>query len=496
MYSEQEEGQEPKKQKKQFVNFQTDPNVDKNTYCRLCNMIFTSPVVAQSHYLGKIHAKKLRQFSVDQAHQHSTPSTQPEPGKDKGLSLTSAVPELGSEKVSQDVEDPSVSSSAPSNLDTSVKHCRLCFVSFNNPLMAHQHYVGKKHKRNEARKKLLAEIGPEAIPGESKASVGSVNYICPICNINLTSIEMYQSHMNGNKHQMKKVSLGNRVSTSTISSPWQDDRHWTKHESEWDREATIINLMKKAKKTYNSFQDELEDYIKVQKARGLEPKTNFRKPEEEFQREEFKVLCGQEIIAFDRDQFSHHMCEPDQHSFFFAETFVPPYSAEKGLPCWSPALEDPLKLKNATLSPLSIEPCSEKERSPLTNHKYYNDWSPDVSLTFSGRSPNYSRGSQKTKNKKKNAGDVEENPCRQFTKPKKKRYYTEETYLSKDTQKQKEIQAAADPVTEWKSKHGKGKGNKYRFSEKESRKHKKEKKTKVSGPTDEETLWNESVLGF
>lgn len=32
-----------------------------------------------------------------------------------------------------------------------------------------------------------------------------------------------------------------------------------------------------SKKTYDSFQDEVEDYIKVQKPRGLDPKTCFRK---------------------------------------------------------------------------------------------------------------------------------------------------------------------------------------------------------------------------
>ncbi|KTF71315.1 hypothetical protein cypCar_00049734, partial [Cyprinus carpio] len=35
-------------------------DVDKNKCCTLCNMSFTSAVVAQSHYQGKIHAKRLR----------------------------------------------------------------------------------------------------------------------------------------------------------------------------------------------------------------------------------------------------------------------------------------------------------------------------------------------------------------------------------------------------------------------------------------------------
>ncbi|XP_048373109.1 zinc finger matrin-type protein 1-like isoform X2 [Sphaerodactylus townsendi] len=457
MHSEQEEGQEPGKQKKQYVNFQTDPNVDKNKYCRLCNMIFTSPIVAESHYLGKIHAKKLKQLSAQQD-QHSAHSTQPE----LGLSLTSAVLEICHEKTSQDTDakDLSFSSSVPFNLDNPEKYCKLCLAPFNNPLMARQHYVGKKHKRNEARQKLMAEIGPEGIPGESKASVGAGNYICPICSISLTSLEMYQSHMKGNKHHMK--------------------------------EAMIDSLMKKAKKTYHSFQDELTDYINVQKARGLEPKTNFRKSEEEFQREEFEALdCQEETAGFDQDPFSHGMYELGQHSIFADEAYAPPYIVEKRLPCRSPALENPLKLDN-------IERCLEKQVSQLTVCKRNaNDWSSDERVTFFDRSLSYSRESQKTKkNKKEYAGDREEIPSQHLQKPKRKWYHKEETYLKKGSEKQKQRQDAA-VSTEWKSKHGKGKRNKGVFSEKESKKHKKARKeAKVGGPIDEEILWNESVLGF
>ncbi|XP_032869674.1 zinc finger matrin-type protein 4 isoform X2 [Amblyraja radiata] len=41
-------------------NGSDDGDVDKNKCCTLCNMSFTSAVVAQSHYQGKIHAKRLR----------------------------------------------------------------------------------------------------------------------------------------------------------------------------------------------------------------------------------------------------------------------------------------------------------------------------------------------------------------------------------------------------------------------------------------------------
>lgn len=64
--------------------------VDKNKYCSLCNMIFTSPVVAQSHYVGKIHAKKLRQLSGDQA-QMLAQSIQPETGENQIIFMSALI---------------------------------------------------------------------------------------------------------------------------------------------------------------------------------------------------------------------------------------------------------------------------------------------------------------------------------------------------------------------------------------------------------------------
>lgn len=40
---------------------------DKNSFCELCNMVFGSPVVAQSHYRGKVHCKNLRKRSLQTA---------------------------------------------------------------------------------------------------------------------------------------------------------------------------------------------------------------------------------------------------------------------------------------------------------------------------------------------------------------------------------------------------------------------------------------------
>lgn len=51
-------------------------------------MIFSSPVVAQSHYVGKVHAKKLKQLMEE--HDQVSPSRfQPDMGKIMFTSLAS-----------------------------------------------------------------------------------------------------------------------------------------------------------------------------------------------------------------------------------------------------------------------------------------------------------------------------------------------------------------------------------------------------------------------
>lgn len=46
------------------------------------------------------------------------------------------------------------------------RYCGLCAAWFNNPLMAQQHYDGKKHKKNAARVALLEQLGTTLDMGE------------------------------------------------------------------------------------------------------------------------------------------------------------------------------------------------------------------------------------------------------------------------------------------------------------------------------------------
>uniref|UniRef100_A0A8C0FY88 Zinc finger protein 346 n=2 Tax=Strigidae TaxID=30459 RepID=A0A8C0FY88_BUBBB len=150
---------------------------DRNKCCPICNMTFSSPAVATSHYLGKTHAKNMKQQSpkVEEA----VP-----PQKHPATLPTSTV---SSNEENKDITDPD-------------KFCSLCHATFNNPLMAKQHYVGKKHRKQETKHKLMAHYGrtPDASASSFMAGKG---YPCSTCNIVLNSIEQYQAHISGFKHK-------------------------------------------------------------------------------------------------------------------------------------------------------------------------------------------------------------------------------------------------------------------------------------------------------
>uniref|UniRef100_A0A8D2LKA3 Zinc finger matrin-type 4 n=1 Tax=Varanus komodoensis TaxID=61221 RepID=A0A8D2LKA3_VARKO len=162
-------------------NGSDDDPVDKNKCCTLCNMSFTSAVVAESHYQGKIHAKRLKLLLGEQ------PAVKP-----TETSLSS---------LKQPHADSSPVPPAPHQRRDSDRYCQLCAAWFNNPMMAQQHYDGKKHKKNAARADLLEQLGKTLDLGELRGLKRS--YTCNICNVTLNSIEQYHAHLKGSKHQTK-----------------------------------------------------------------------------------------------------------------------------------------------------------------------------------------------------------------------------------------------------------------------------------------------------
>lgn len=181
---------------------------DKYKACQVCNMSFSSAVVAQSHYQGKVHAKniRLKSFGVQ------APGT-------TGVWLISvrilklplwaecwivlhinllvkvcvwwcyykcvflvSVPAV-SQPVQGKKSDGQTGVGQGSALNDPNRFCTICQASFNNPVMAQQHYSGKKHKKHLTKQKLMETFGPSATPGEegkwkSKNAYGWVWNLC------------------------------------------------------------------------------------------------------------------------------------------------------------------------------------------------------------------------------------------------------------------------------------------------------------------------------
>ncbi|KAL4641058.1 zinc finger matrin-type protein 4-like [Arapaima gigas] len=156
-----------------------ETEVDRNKCCTLCNMFFTSAIVAQSHYQGKTHAKRVRLVL-------GVPPTMPTPAE-------------SSPSTPQPTDLPPTPSWPLASNSEAGKYCCLCGAWFNNPLMAQQHYEGKKHKRNAARARLLEQLAGSLDAIESTGLRSS--YSCSICNVVLNSIEQYHAHLQGSKHQ-------------------------------------------------------------------------------------------------------------------------------------------------------------------------------------------------------------------------------------------------------------------------------------------------------
>ncbi|XP_036413156.1 zinc finger matrin-type protein 4-like [Colossoma macropomum] len=159
--------------------------VDVNKCCIQCNMFFTSLVVAQSHYRGKTHTKRVRlmQGETETPQDHHT-QTDPAPEPPHCTDSPLAPPPVWSW----------CSSSAES-----VRFCCLCGACFNNPLMARQHYGGKKHSRNAARAQLLRQLTGHLDTLATTGLRGS--FSCSVCAVSLNSVEQYHAHLQGSKHQ-------------------------------------------------------------------------------------------------------------------------------------------------------------------------------------------------------------------------------------------------------------------------------------------------------
>ncbi|XP_029546924.1 zinc finger protein 346 isoform X2 [Salmo trutta] len=186
----------------------SNEETDRSKACLICNMTFSSPVVAESHYQGKVHTKNLRLKTFG----HQPPA------------LPQALAPVVKKKT-QSEEASSMASSGPAE-DDQDHFCSICHASFNNPLMAKQHYEGKKHKKQLTQQKLMETYGPSTAPASTVKG-----YPCTVCNIELNSVEQYQAHISGSKH--KNHVRGKKGSNPTFVSPSENQYTAENQQSEY-----------------------------------------------------------------------------------------------------------------------------------------------------------------------------------------------------------------------------------------------------------------------
>ncbi|XP_028940302.1 zinc finger matrin-type protein 1-like, partial [Antrostomus carolinensis] len=358
-------------------------------------------------------------------------------------------------------------------LNNADKYCKLCCAPFDNPLTAQQHYDGKKHRRNEVRKKILEELGDIALPAETTngsffSAVGVGYYLCSLCNVTITSIETYLSHVQGNRHRTNLC-----------------------------RERELLNLTKKSKKTYNSCQDEFTDDIEVLEAGDLEPRRYLGKAEEkEFQDE--NIEGGSDLGEVTSSNFK---CGQGQHFSIFSETQSPTNSGENSLPSWPSASEHALeKTPNYHYHKGYYKEEEEKQGSEVATVRDQS-FSPLVaesedSYELVGTSTSSYGKEQKFQIKKieEEKYIIEELKYEKEATKQKRKKSSEGADFGKESEKKKRIKVEIDLVNEKKSRPFKDKRLKENPAEKESKKDKK--KPQIPIKREEELLWDESVLGY
>ncbi|XP_041597890.1 zinc finger matrin-type protein 1 isoform X6 [Vulpes lagopus] len=254
-----------------------------------------------------------------------------------------------------------------------------------------------------------------------------------------------------------------------------------------------------SKRTYDSFQDELEDYIKVQKARGLEPKTCFRKiSDSSMETHKYKEMVD--------SRPKHRMLE-QKLPFDTSQTYTGSYSisqaVENQLPHCLPAHDSKQRLDSMTSCqpirdyfpekpvPLSLSQQENNSGPYSVESEVYKHLSSENST--SDHQASHKRRHQK---RRRHLEKGEERPEKEQSKHKRKKSYGD-TDLEKDESiRQRKREGDKVSVSSGKLKHRKKKKSHGVPTEKEERKHKKEKKKSVEEKTEEEMLWDESILGF
>ncbi|KAK2489129.1 hypothetical protein MC885_008652, partial [Smutsia gigantea] len=533
MYGEQNEVP-GKKMKMDVENFQVHRTevVNRNKFCDLCNMIFSSPAVAKSHYVGQVHAKKVNQFNEE--HDQVFPSGfEPEPEMDMFQShmqgsehqiKESIVVSLvnGSKKTQDSCQDECADyikvqkargpepktcfrKMEESSLDT--RGYRNVVNSISRHRMFEQRFPSETFQTYPESYNITQTVKKHCLPAHSKKTYDSFqdeleDYIKVQKARGLDPKTCFRKigYNSVETHRYREVDSGCRQRMFEERFSLETSQTYQRQYSISPAESQLYHWSPAhSKRTYDSFQDELEDYIQVQKARGLDPKTCFRNRSDS----SMETLKYREMVD---SRPRHRMTEPGL-PFETSQTYPASYNisqaVENHLPHCSPAHDSKQKLDCVTYCQPTRDYFPEKP-VPLSLSQQENNSGPYsvVSevykhLSSEKNTSDHQAGHKRRHQKRRqHLEEGEERPQKEQSKHKRKKSY-EDTDLDKDKSiRQKKREGGKVSVSAGKLKHGKKKKSHGVSSEKEERKHRKQKKKSVEEKTEEEMLWDESILGF
>ncbi|XP_077845330.1 zinc finger matrin-type protein 1 isoform X5 [Macaca mulatta] len=542
-----------KKMKMHVENFQVHgyEGVDKNKFCDLCNMMFSSPFIAQSHYVGQVHAKKLKQLMEE--HDQTSPSGfQPEMGVPLTTSAESTFlkplpvkppPDMfrshmqGSEHQIKESIVINLVKNSRKTQDSYQNECadyinmqkarglepKTCFRKMEESSLETHRYREVVDSRPRHR------IFEQRLPFETFRTYPAPYNISQAVEKQLPhskkTYDSFQDELEDYIKVQKARGLDPKTCFRKVRENSVDTRGYREMvdsgprsrmcEQRFSHEASqtyqrpyhispVENQLPQwlpthSKRTYDSFQDELEDYIKVQKARGLEPKTCFRKIGDS----SVEIHKNREMVDV---RPRHRMLEQKLPCETF-QTYSGPYSisqvVENQLPHCLPAHDSKQRLDSVSYWQLTRD-CFPEKPVPLSlNQQENNSGSYSVEsevykhLSSENNTTDHQAGhKRKHQKRKRHLEEGKERPEKELSKHKRKKSY-EDTDLDKDKSiRQRKREGDRVRVSSGKLKHRKKKKSHNVPSEKEERKHRKEKKKSVEERTEEEMLWDESILGF
>lgn len=253
-----------------------------------------------------------------------------------------------------------------------------------------------------------------------------------------------------------------------------------------------------SKRRNDDFPNEFDDYSKVQESRELKPKTSFRRIDSAFETHDYREMV---------DRRSKHRMFEQRFPCETFQTYTDPYSSsqavENKLPHYLPAYESQKNPDSDSYYQFTRDCFSEKPVPLSLSQQENNPGSRSVEYDICKELPSYDNTSahetshkRRHQKKRRHLEEEKEKPEKEQSKHKRKR-----SYQDKDLDKDKNIEKTKGEedkagVSSEKLKHRKKKRKHEVSSEKEERKHKKEKKKSVEARTEEEILWDESILGF